>query len=215
MLNGAIGPGDVQKTQYELPPGADAFWLSAGQLHLQLNTQKAPYFTFVLPAPERVVALRSREAEIIDAFGNRRSAVMPTSYAFVCRVTDPAALSLNPDTGWRAQSASSRFANLVVAAGLPLSAQDPSGQHAHAAFAELKSYLPALSMEILSTGGEVQGGRVEGLPDLPPQRNIASREEHKARLVSAVMARQTHRPRLWNTSYVVDCEAGGVGVHHP
>src|ERR1051326_8585997 len=83
MLNGIAGPGDVQRTQYELPRGADAFRLSSSQLHLALNAQKTPFFSFVLPAPERVVALRAREAEIIDGFGNRRSAVMPTSYAFV------------------------------------------------------------------------------------------------------------------------------------
>jgi hypothetical protein len=73
-----------------------------------------------------VVALSARQAEIIDAFGNRRSAVMPTSYAFVYHVNDPAALVLTPDTGWNPQAgAASRFANLVVAAGLPLDAQDP------------------------------------------------------------------------------------------
>src|SRR4029077_2254925 len=95
----------------------------------------------------------------------RRSAVMPTSYAFVYRVTDSTALSLTPDAGWKAQTGTaSHFANLVVAAGLPLSAQDPTGQHAHAAFAEIKSYLPGLSMELLSTGAETQGGTVEGLP---------------------------------------------------
>jgi hypothetical protein len=30
MLGGVAGVGDVQKTQYELPRGADAFRLSAG-----------------------------------------------------------------------------------------------------------------------------------------------------------------------------------------
>ena len=33
------------------PKGADAFRLSASQLHLELNNQKSPFFTFVLPAP--------------------------------------------------------------------------------------------------------------------------------------------------------------------
>ncbi|HET8891648.1 MAG TPA: hypothetical protein VFQ41_22295 [Candidatus Angelobacter sp.] len=124
MLGGVAGVGNVQKTHYELPKGADAFRLSASQLHLALNNEKTPFFTFVLPAPDRVVALSARQAEIIDAFGNRRSAVMPTSYAFVYHVTDPAALALTPDTGWKPQSgAVSSFANLVVAAGLPLDAQ--------------------------------------------------------------------------------------------
>jgi len=214
MLNGVSGPGDVQKTQYELPRGADAFWLSAGQLHLQLNTQKVPFFTFVLPAPDRVVALRSREAEIIDAFGNRRSAVMPTTYAFVYRVTDPAALSLDPDTGWRAQGASSRFANLVVAAGLPLSAQDPTGQHAHAAFAELKSYLPAMSMQLLSTGAEVPSGTVDGLPRGIGSRNLAQRHESTI-LAPAVMKSTNPRPQIRTVASLVDCQVGGVGVHNP
>ena len=73
------------------------------------------------------MALRAREVDIVDAFGNRRSAVMPTSYAFVYSVSDAGALSLNPDTGWRPEaSAQSRFANLVVAAGLPLNSQIPA-----------------------------------------------------------------------------------------
>jgi hypothetical protein len=33
MLSGIAGAGNVQKTQYELPQGADAFRLSASQLH--------------------------------------------------------------------------------------------------------------------------------------------------------------------------------------
>jgi hypothetical protein len=79
-----------------------------------------------------VVALRAREVDIVDAFGNRRSAVMPTSYAFVYSVSDAGALSLNPDTGWRPEaSAQSRFAD----------------QHAHDAFAEVRSFFPALSMD--------------------------------------------------------------------
>src|SRR5580765_5074201 len=218
MLSGVAGPSDVQKTQYELPKGSDAFRLSASQLHLALNNQRSPFFTFVLPAPDRVVALSAREAEIIDAFGNRRSAVMPTSYAFVYHVTDSAALSLTPDTGWKAQNgaAASRFANLVVAAGLPLSAQDPTGQHAHAAFAELKSYFPALSMEVLSTGAEVHSGTVEGLPQLlRPGSASQLRESGSARMTPAVLTSHTQRPRLMTISETVDCQTGGVIVTHP
>ncbi|MBZ5508315.1 MAG: hypothetical protein LAO78_22880 [Acidobacteriia bacterium] len=218
MLSGVAGPSDVQKTQYELPKGADAFRLSASQLHLALNNQRSPFFTFVLPAPDRVVALSAREAEIIDAFGNRRSAVMPTSYAFVYRVTDPAALSLTPDTGWKAQNGpvASRFANLVVAAGLPLNAQDPTGQHAHAAFAELKSYFPALSMEILSTGGEIRGGTVEGLTQDLRRGTVSKRRENRsARVAPAVFTTQTPKPQLSRVSYAVDCEVGGVIVTKP
>jgi hypothetical protein len=218
MLSGVAGAGAVQKIQYELPQGADAFRLSASQLHLTLNNQKSPFFTFVLPVPDRVVALSARQAEIIDAFGNRRSAVMPTSYAFVYRVSDSAALSLVPNTGWKPQSgaASPGFANLVIAAGLPLSAQDPTGQHTHAAFAELKSYLPALSMELLSTGAETQSGTVEGLPQASHSRSMAGlRENQSARLVPAVFNATTPSPRLLKTSYVVDCEVGGVIVTKP
>jgi hypothetical protein len=218
MLSGVAGLSDVQKTQYELPKGADAFRLSASQLHLALNNQRSPFFTFVLPAPDRVVALSAREAEIIDAFGNRRSAVMPTSYAFVYHVTDSAALSLTPDTGWKAQNgaAASRFANLVVAAGLPLSAQDPTGQHAHAAFAELKSYFPALSMEVLSTGAETQGGTVEGLPrQLRPGNVSQHRESQPVKLFSAALGPKTQQPRLLEVASLVDCQTGGVIVTHP
>ena len=217
MLNGIAGAATAQKTQYELPQGADAFRLSASQLQLELNTQKASFFTFILPAPERVVALRSRQVEIIDAFGNRRPAVMPTTYAFVYRVTDPAALSLNPDTGWRPQSstAPSRFANLVVAAGLPLDAQDPTGQHVHAAFAEVKSYFPGLALEVLSTGAEVQSGTVEGLSVKTLQGSVIRSEYYQARLIPADSTTQKPRAHLATASYVVDCEVGGVVVTKP
>ena len=218
VLNGIAGTGDVQKTQYELPPGADAFWLSAGQLHLSLNSQKPAFFTFVLPAPQKVVALRSRQVEIVDAFGNQRSAVMPTTYAFVYNVSDPAALALNPDTGWRPQSGAvqSRFANLSVAAGLPLDAQDPTGQHAHTAFAELKSFLPGLSMEILSTGAEGDSGTVEGLPEALRQGNQARRNDGaRARLAPAVLNAQVPKARIVRVASLVDCQSGGLGVKHP
>jgi len=217
MLGGVAGVGDVQKTQYELPKGADAFRLSANQLHLALNSEKSPFFTFVLPAPDRVVALSARQAEIIDAFGNRRSAVMPTSYAFVYHVTDPAALALNPDAGWRPQAgAVSSFANLVVAAGLPLDAQDPTGQHAHSAFAELKSYFPAISMELLSTGAEAQSGTVEGLPESLRRGDVLRQFENPAaRMVTAAFTPPSQRARLLRSSYTLDCKSGGIIVTTP
>jgi hypothetical protein len=216
MLSGVAGVGDVQKTRYELPSGADAFRLSATQLHLALNNEKAPFFSFVLPAPDRVVALSARQAEIIDAFGNRRSAVMPTSYAFVYHVTDPAALALNPDTGWKPQAgAVSSFANLVVAAGLPLDAQDPTGQHAHSAFAELKSYFPALSMEVLSTGPEVQSGTVEGLSEPIHGTMSWQRESRPAKVVPAVLTSKAATGRLLRSSYTLDCKLGVVVVTTP
>lgn len=217
MLGGVAGVGDVQKTRYELPSGADAFRLSASQLHLALNNEKAPFFSFVLPAPDRVVALSARQAEIIDAFGNRRSAVMPTSYAFVYHVSDPAALALNPNSSWRPQAGAvpSRFANLVVAAGLPLDAQDPTGQHAHSAFAELKSYFPALSMEVLSIGPEVQRGTVEGLSE-PIHRTMSrQRYDRQPYLMPAALTPQTRRPQLTNVASLVDCQVGGIIVTKP
>jgi len=209
------GVGDVQKTQYELPKGADAFRLSASQLHLALNNEKAPFFTFVLPAPDRVVALSARQAEIIDAFGNRRSAVMPTSYAFVYHVTDPSALALTPDTGWSPEAgAVSRFANLMVAAGLPLDAQDPTGQHAHSAFAELKSYFPALSMEVLSTGPETQTGNLEGF--MGPRSGFSSQlHSRTGKVIPAVLTAHAPKPQLMNVASLVDCQVGGVIVTKP
>jgi len=216
MLNGIAGPGDAQKIQYDLPRGADAFRLSASQLHLALSTQKTPFFSFVLPAPDRVVALRAREVEIVDAFGNQRSAVMPTSYAFVYSVTNSGALSLNPDTGWRPETgAQPRFANLVVAAGLPLNSQLPADQHAQDAFAQLKSFLPALSLDVLSIGGETQAGSVEGLPEEFIHGNMSMRRQQSPRLVSTVMNSQTPRARLIQSSYTLDCKSGGVVVTTP
>jgi len=215
MLGGVAGVASVQKTQYELPKGADAFRLSASQLQLALNNEKAPFFTFVLPAPDRVVALSARQAEIIDAFGNRRSAMMPTSYAFIYQVTDPSTLALTPDTGWRPQAGSS-FANLVVAAGLPLDAKDPTGQHAHSAFAELKSYFPALSMELLSTGAETQSGTVEGLQrDLRPGNMSLYPNRRRAKMVPASFSYQSQRARFITVSETVDCQVGGIIVTKP
>ena len=218
MLGGVSGVGDVQKTQYELPKGADAFRLSASQLQLTLNNERTPFFSFVLPAPNRVVALSARQAEIIDAFGNRRFAVMPTSYAFIYQVTDSSALALNPDTGWepQAESVRSRFANLAVATGLPLDAQDPTGQHAHAAFAELKSYFPALSMEVLSTGPEVQSGTVEGLSESIRRGSmLRQRESRSAMLLPASFKVPMSHAHALNASAVLDCQTGGVIVTHP
>lgn len=215
MLNGIAGIGDVQKTQYDLPRGADAFRLSVSQLHLALNGQKTPFFSFVLPAPERVVALRAREVEIVDAFGNQRSAVMPTSYAFVYSVSDGGSLSLNPDTGWRPETgAQSRFANLVVAAGLPQNSQMPADQHAHDAFVELKGFFPSLSMEVLSIGRETQAGSVEGLPE-GLRGPMSMRRDGPTRLVPTALNAQTRRPRFLPTSYTLDCKSGGVIVTTP
>src|SRR3974377_2255491 len=41
-LQGARGAGDVSQIQYDIPPGAEAFILSARQLHLTLNKEKQP-----------------------------------------------------------------------------------------------------------------------------------------------------------------------------
>src|SRR5258708_9798023 len=130
-LKGASGPGDVSKTQYDLPPGADAFWLSASQFQLGLALGKDPYFSFVLPAPNRVVALSAREADIVDAFGNRRIAVMPTSYAFVYDVESVGDLRLEPNPGWgpRAPVGEGRVTNLLGSPGFPTNMGCLPGHH--------------------------------------------------------------------------------------
>jgi hypothetical protein len=142
---------------------------------------------------------------------------MPTSYAFVYHVTDPSALALNPDTGWKPHAgAVSSFANLVVAAGLPLDAQDPTGQHAHSAFAELKSYFPALSMELLSTGVETQSGTVEGLHrELRPGNMSRYPNRRPAKMVPASLSYQSQRARFITVSETVDCQTGGIIVTKP
>lgn len=110
----------------------------------------------------------------------------------------------------------SSFANLVVAAGLPLDAQDPTGQHAHSAFEELKSYFPALSMEVLSTGPEVQSGTVEGLSESIRRGSILrQRESRAATLLPASLRMPTRHAHVLNTSAVLDCQTGGVIVTHP
>ncbi len=217
-LKGASGPGDVSKTQYDLPPGADAFWLSASQLQLGLALGKDPYFSFVLPAPNRVVALSAREADIVDAFGNRRIAVMPTSYAFVYDVESGGNLRLDPNPGWvpRDRVVQERFTNLVVAAGLPRNMVDPTGQHAHVAFSEITSYLPGLKMQFFNSGTETQAGSVDGLPaELPHGHGVAGRHATTPRVTSAVFDPSRERPRLVLAAAVVDCKGGGLGVTIP
>lgn len=126
---GISGAGNLMKTRFDLPRGADAFRLSASQLNLTLNTRKIPFFKFSLPVPDRIVALSSREAQVVDAFGNTRTALMPTTYAFVYHVTRESDLAVSSVAGWQPQIDLSQagFANLVVAVGLPLGFQGSNG----------------------------------------------------------------------------------------
>ncbi len=218
LLNGAAGPGDAAKIRYEVPQGAEAFRVSASQFHLSLALGKDPYFTFVLPAPNRVVALTARDADIVDAFGNRRSAVMPTSYAFVYDVADGASLSLGASSVWnpRNRVVQDRFTNLVVAAGLSGNGLDPMGEHAHMAFGEAVSYFPGLKMEFISSGEESQVGSVDGLPqELLRGRSLASRGAGTPRLQSATFHPAQDRPKLVLAASVWDCTVGAVTVTAP
>jgi hypothetical protein len=187
-------------------------------LHLSLALAKQPYFTFVLPAPNRVVALSAREADIVDAFGNRRNAVMPTSYAFVYDVESGGHLTLDPDPGWnpRNRMVQDRFTNLVVAAELPSNKLDPTGQHARAAFSEMASYFPGLAMQFFGSGVEMQTGTVDGLPqELMPGRRATGQQTTKPAAVSAVFNPAAETPRLVLASSADECRVGGVIVTKP
>ena len=191
--------------------------LSACQLHLNLALAKDPLFTFALPAPNRVVALSARQADIVDAFGNRRNAVMPTSYAFVYDVASGTNLALDPNPGWTPQNrvVQGRFTNLVVAAGLTGNMLDPTGQHARAAFSEMASYFPGLEMQFFESGVEIQTGNVDGLPqELVRARSVAGRQSSPG-VTPAVFNPAANGPRLVLAASVYDCTVGGVIVTKP
>ncbi|HEX7288068.1 MAG TPA: hypothetical protein VF532_17920 [Candidatus Angelobacter sp.] len=217
-LRGASGAGNAAQIHYELPRGADAFRLSASQLHLTLDTQKQAFQTFLLPAPNRVVALSAREADIIDGFGNRRTAVMPTSYAFVYDVSGTENLALAPNPGWSARNRmiQGRFTNLVITGELPGQGLDPTGQHARAAFREMTSFFPGLQMQFFDSGEETQSGTVEGLPEefLHPHAPM-TRNASEARLVPAVLDNRISRARFVPVTSVMECKLGGVIVTKP
>lgn len=173
-LAGASGVNQTGKIQYALPEGAEAFRLSLQRLHLNLNREKAQYFSFVAPLPRQIVAVASRQAEIVDAFGQRRNVMMPTAYAFVYDVSDARTLRLDGDAEWNPEKrlARNQVANLSIATGLPMGVQDPTGEHFHLALAAFRSYLPGLKLDILSVGAERQIARLEGYPGIQPRTGI-------------------------------------------
>lgn len=97
----------TSKHESKSPSGAEALRLSASHLHLSLDLSKIPGGGFLLPAPNRV-AFNAHGADIVDAFGSWRTAVMPTIYAFVCDITGGAGLSLGPNPGWTPATGSFR-----------------------------------------------------------------------------------------------------------
>jgi len=167
-LNGVSGVKNTSNIQYVLPEGAEAFRLSLEQLHLKLNRQEAPYFSFLAPLPKQIVAVTSRRAEIVDAIGQRRRVMMPTSYAFVYEVSDSHDLRLDGDAEWNPEKRLVRegAANLSVATGLPLGVQDPNREHFHMALASLRSYLPGLKLDILNVSEERQTAELRGYPGM-------------------------------------------------
>ena len=173
-LNGVRSVNDTNNIQYVLPEGAEAFRLSLEQLHLNLNGQKTPYFSFLAPLPKQIVAVTSRQAEIVDAFGQRRKVMMPTAYAFVYEVSDSHHLRLDGDAEWNPEKRLARdeVANLSVATGLPLGVQDPTGQHFHMALAAFRSYLPGLKLDILNVGGERQTAELRRYLGIEPRASV-------------------------------------------
>ena len=170
-LNGASGISQTRKIQYVLPEGAEAFRLSSEQLHLTLNREKTPYFSFLVPLPKLIVAVLSRQAEIIDAFGQRRSVTMPTAYAFVYDVNDSHNLRLDGDRAWNPEKSLARdqTANLSLATGLPMGVQDPTGEHFHMALGAFREYLPGLKLDVLRVGEERQIAELRGYPGIEPR----------------------------------------------
>ena len=120
-LNGAQGSSNANLIQYTLPHGAEAFRLSLEQLHLALNRDKTPYFSFLVPLPKQIVAVLSRQAEIVDAFGQRRNVMMPTAYAFVYDISDTSSLRLEGDAEWNPERklAKDGAVNLSVSTACP------------------------------------------------------------------------------------------------
>ena len=167
-LNGARGVNDTTNIQYVLPEGAEAFRLSLDQLHLSMNREKASYFSFLAPLPKQIVAVMSRQAEIVDAFGQRRRVIMPTAYAFVYEVSDSHHLRLEGDAEWNPEKRFARdeIANLSVATGLPIGVQDPTGEHFRMALAAFRNYLPGLKLNIMNVGAERQTAELQGYPGM-------------------------------------------------
>jgi hypothetical protein len=174
QLTGVRGIHDVNDIQYILPRGGEAFRLSPEELHLTLNRQKTPYFSFLAPLPKQIVAVVSREAEITDALGRRRQVMMPTAYAFVYDVNDPGQLKLDGDEDWKPGNRLGReeIVNLRVTTGLPMGAQDPNLEHFRMALASFRAYLPELKLDILRIGAERRTAELAGYPGIEPRTYV-------------------------------------------
>jgi len=170
-LKGAQGVSDARDIQYVTPQGAEALRLSLEELHLVPHLDKAPYFSFQLPLPKKIVAVLSREAEIIDAFGRQRNVMMPTAYAFVYDVNDFSQLRLDGDNEWKPERKLTldHVVNLSVATGLPHGVQDQRLEHFHMAWAQLTNYLPGLKLQIISVREERRTAELLGYPGIEPR----------------------------------------------
>ena len=120
------------------------------------------------------MAVLSRQAEIVDALGQKRSVTMPTAYAFVYDVSDSHNLRLDGDEEWNPEKRLTRdqTVSLSIATGLPMGVQDPSGEHFHMALGALRTYLPGLKLDILSVGEERQTAELHGYPGIQPRTGI-------------------------------------------
>jgi hypothetical protein len=75
---------------------------------------------FSLPVPDRIVALTSREAQVVDAMGNTRPALMPVTQVFVYHVDSGSKVEMmlgGASSAWQPQ-AQTGIANLTVATGI-------------------------------------------------------------------------------------------------
>lgn len=173
-LSGVRGVNDTRNIQYVLPEGAEAFRVSPEQLHLTLNRSQVPYFSFLTPLPKQIVAVLSRQAEIVDAFGQRRSVIMPTAYAFVYEVNDSHHLRLGGYEEWNPEKrlARNEIVNLPVSTGLPAGVQDPNREHFHMALAAFRSYLPGLKLDVLNVGVERRTAELAGYPGITGRSSI-------------------------------------------
>lgn len=80
----------------------------------------------------------------------------------------------------------------------------------------MKSYFPALSLELLSTGAEAQSGTVEGLHrELRPGNMSRFGNGQTDKVMPAVLASRVPKPRLMNVASLVDCQVGGIIVIKP
>jgi hypothetical protein len=160
-LHGVAGVENVSKITWGLPAGAENFQFTASRAEVA-NREKDAYFSLILPAPKRIVALHTRQAEIVDAHGKKQTVTMPTSYAFVYDVSDAEHLGLSPSTEWKPQTflGKDEYANLVVATGT----RDASPGHIQAAWSQLMSYVPGSSMQMLDIGSEERVAELRGYP---------------------------------------------------